>query len=261
MRTVQILQDRYPAIGERYGKVVISPDAEKRIAMISLPDGSKAVAYWIEALPEYVQSGVFCRSSGKILTNLNGAMPVLEDSGVGTHPGLRFTGTQALGVSAANGGLPFNPESHTVLVAINSSDPVEGAGASLIINGQNNANTAPALYVRSTGIGAVWGRSGQMNYAGTDFLNNPLITGITFSTTLGTALRRNGRELMREPDSVTPPPASTLRFGYYSATNNFNGALAIAMVINTDMSNPLYANQLRDLEDWMMAKCGIMRGS
>lgn len=272
MRTLQILNSRYPELAGRFGPPQAIPSiAERRIAGISLPSRDTAVKAWMIPRAEYMGAGFVGPSGwqdaareGRIWSS-NAAQTAVFDNGIGGQRSLVCDGVICFLLDAPQpGGITDDVTAFSAFFVMRLDGSVTGARY-VLGTSEGSLNQRPNLLIGGTTMTTYLGKETGAIQAGGSFADQDMVVGLTFSTTRGVTLRKNGVQLLSDPSAVAPMlavPSQQLRlWGAASSTNRLVGRGADAIILAADLSAPEYATQLEYIEGAWMAQYGITRGS
>jgi len=273
MRTLQILNARYPELAGRFGPPQSIPDAaERRIASISLPNRDAAVKSWLIPRAEYMGTGFVGPSGwqdaaqqGRVWSSNAAQTAVFDEAGIGGKRALVCDGSiYFMQDGAQPEGILDDKTAFSAFFVVRRNS--SATGSRYLMGMADGATLArPTLLISATALSTYLGSSSGSLQAAGSYADQDLVVGVTFSTTRGVTLRRNGVQVASAPSFIAPIPdvsSTTLRLWAASASGTrFVGMAGDAIMCAADLSAPEYASQLEYIEGAWMAQYGITRGS
>ena len=262
----------------RFGSINYDEQKET-LAMLSLTDGSPFLRFWLDPDPkagnlQAITGSLRWRSGGAktdvFATQPGGGVPALTTTG---GRSVLKTISESRMIPEVNYSTMVNPTSWSFWAAArlthaNTDNAIlAGIGQGPSVSpGQLWPNIE--IYESGTvGVQHVTVREGgtserRVISPAAVYRNQWVIYGITFSTTSGLAIRRNGIEVMRNANDRSPltNPAFAL-LSNRSGLNPFIGDLGHVFTSDADGSAAEYQYAMRRVEDFLLKTYGVTRGA
>ena len=271
MRTVRVLDRQYPELAGRFSSSALPVPSAVDYAWgaISKPDGNPAFRYVFDPDPKFIRAGAGIigpdawrdsASGSKWSTNASKSINLTAE--INGKPTVNLDAATALLAPSDSGG--FNSTEFSFFAVFNS--PVSTSVRNII--GPNELvevtplqgscclllNTAGRLNVFFGSLGAPLVETTKA-YQGVTVL-----VVVTFSTTRGVTIRRNGKEVVRDATRVTPIAGSKMNiFSASGSGSRFSGSIGKFGVLDVDLSRQEYAAGLAAIEDHLLSLYAITR--
>ncbi|OZI57679.1 hypothetical protein [Bordetella genomosp. 4] len=270
-RRMEIYNFEVSSMEGKFGARSIPTQNELSIASIPDVNGDPAGLTWIDPDEKwYVPTGTVregawrCRADGAYWVrdpDAEGGSSASIQPGMGINgtPSIDFDGTSGLSVLTTDEHFYTLPNNEFTLLIVASMT----VGAQLISTYFNNSISNSLLYVSGTSGNLVspHGGSGVIQAPGSFTNGVPFLAAVTFSTTGGMTLRRNGVQVARDVTRTTPRAGLRPKIGRQQYSAAFSGSIGRVHIEGVDMSRPEYATMLAFLENDIMTASNITPGS
>lgn len=265
MRTVRVLAQKYPELAGRFSTAAIpAPSAiDYSWGAISKPDGSPALRYVFDPDPKFIRAGAgdigpdaMRDSASGLKWSTNAGKALMKATAINGKPTLTLDAATALFGPA--GLATFNSNEFSFFAVINT--PVTAAVRTLLgpaelttvtpLQGSCNLliSTGGFLNVYMGSLGAPLVDSAH-SYQGSSVL-----VLVTFSTTRGVTIRRNGVQVVKDATRVTPIAGTAINlFSASGSGSRLSGSVGKAGVLDVDLSRPEYTKALAAIEGHLMS--------
>lgn len=269
MRTVQIVDGVYPDLAGRFSDspVTLPTDIDYALGAISKSDGSPALRYVFDPAAAFIRAGAgeigpdaLRDSASGSKWSTNAGKTIVQATAINGKPTISLDAATAL--LRATGLATFNHDAFSFFCVINSPavsavryiigpneltgvTPLEGSCAILLsTSGQLN------VYLGSTGAQLI--ESAQV------WQGQTVLICVTFSTTKGVTIRRNGVQVATAPTRTTALTGTALNlFSGGGTGSRFSGNAGKIIIADVDLSLQAYAKDLKTIEDHLKSFYGI----